>query len=245
MSLLELALVAVAGFAAGLVGFVTGLASIVSYPALLAVGIPPVAANVTNTVAMVAAGAGSVTNSASALAKDRRALVPQAAICVAGGAVGAAILLAAPAASFAAVVPVLIVIASVALLLQPRLREHAGDRTFPVLYPIGLFLVSVYGGYFGAGAGVMVLALNLICTSQSFWRASILKSFLLGLANLVAAIGFAFFGPVHWIAGLVMGVGAFAGGWCGPPVVRRVDQRYLRIAVALCGFGLAAWLAIR
>lgn len=237
--------VVIAGFFAGLIGYITGLASIVSYPALLAVGIPPVAANVTNTVAMVAVGAGSMTNSAAELRQDRPQLLGYSMCCVGGGLVGAVTLLAAPAGTFEVVVPYLVALAALALLLQPLLRERAGDRAFPVLYPVGLFAVSIYGGYFGAGAGVMVLALTLICSAEPFWRASILKSFLLGLANLAAAISFAFFGPVHWLAGLAMGVGAFAGGWCGPPVVRRIDAKVLRIAVAVCGFGLAIWLAVR
>ena len=101
------------------------------------------------------------------------------------------------------------------------------------------------GGYFGAGAGVVFLALTLICTSEQIWRASILKSYLLGVANLVAAIGFAVFGPVHWVAAAAMAAGAFAGGWCGPPLVRRIPPNLLRVTVALAGFGLAVWLAVR
>ncbi|MDF0530762.1 sulfite exporter TauE/SafE family protein [Tsukamurella sp. 8F] len=245
MSIVDLLLVAVAGFGAGLVGFVTGLASIVSYPALLAVGIPPVAANVTNTVAMVAIGVGSTTQAASQVAKERRGLAQQVVLCALGGVVGAAVLLLAPASSFEAAVPALIAIAALALLLQPSLRARAGDRTFPVAYPIGLFIVSIYGGYFGAGAGVMMLALMLVATDQSVWRASVLRSFLLAVANLVAAIGFALWGPVHWPAAIAMSIGAYAGGYCGPPVVARVHPRVLRIGVAVCGFGLAAWLALR
>jgi uncharacterized membrane protein YfcA len=243
VGVIELVAIAVAGFAAGLVGFITGLASLISYPALLAVGLSPVAANVTNTVAMVAVSGGSVANSVSELATDKARLIRLAVIASVGGAVGAAILLLAPGQSFAMVVPVLVAMASGAILLQPRLRRLAGKRTFPVLFPVGVFLGAVYGGYFGAGAGVMVLALILVCTSEPMWRAAIERSYVLGLANLVAAIGFAFFGPVHWPAAIAMAIGGFAGGWCGPPVVRRIDQDLLRIVVAVCGLGLALWLA--
>ncbi len=113
------------------------------------------------------------------------------------------------------------------------------------MFSVAVFVVAVYGGYFGAGAGVVFYALVLICTSEQIWRASILKSYLLGVANLVAAIGFAVFGPVHWGAAAAMAVGAFAGGYCGPPLVRRIPPNLLRVGVALAGFGLAVWLALR
>ncbi|WP_019202020.1 sulfite exporter TauE/SafE family protein [Tsukamurella sp. 1534] len=243
MSSVELVLVCLAGFAAGLIGFLTGLASIVSYPALLAVGLPPVAANVTNTVAMVAVGGGSVANSVPELSEDKPRMARLALVALVGGAAGAAILLVAPGESFAAVVPVLVAIAAVAILVQPRLRALAGERTFPVLYYGGVFLAAVYGGYFGAGAGVMILAITLVCTTLPMWRAVIEKSFALGVANLVAAIAFAVFGPVHWPAAIALAVGGFAGGWCGPPVAERVDQDLLRRVVGVCGLALAAWLA--
>ncbi|MEC4615253.1 sulfite exporter TauE/SafE family protein [Tsukamurella tyrosinosolvens] len=243
MTALTVAALVVAGFGAGLIGYITGLASIVSYPALLAFGLSPVAANVTNTVAMVAVGGGSIASSASELAKDRSQMRTLAAAAVAGGAVGSALLLLAPGDTFERVVPVLIAVAAIAILLQPHLHERAAVRRLARFYPAGVFLVAVYGGYFGAGAGVMILALTLLVTSEPLWRAAMLKSYALGLANLVAAIGFAVFGPVHWPAAIAMAIGGFAGGWCGPPVVARIDAAKLRVAVAVCGLGLAAWLA--
>jgi uncharacterized protein len=252
VTLLDFGLLVVAGFFAGLVGFVTGLASLVSYPALLAAGLPPVAANVTNTVALVAAGVGATANASSELAKDGRQLVRYAAYSAIGGLVGALVLLWAPAGSFERVVPFLVAFAAVALLLQPRLRLLSGQREFPggsgaggtthAIFPVGLFFVAIYGGYFGAGAGVIFLALALVCTSNSMWRASILKSFFLGVANLVAAVIFAFSGEVNWLAALALGIGAFAGGYSGPPVVKVIPPTVLRIGVGLCGLGLAAWL---
>ncbi|MBY6569811.1 sulfite exporter TauE/SafE family protein, partial [Rhodococcus sp. BP-154] len=126
MTLLDFGLLVVAGFFAGLVGFVTGLASLVSYPALLAAGLSPVAANVTNTVALVAVGVGATSNASSELAKDGKQLVRFAAYSAIGGLVGALVLLWAPAGSFEIVVPFLVAFAAVALLLQPRLRLLAG-----------------------------------------------------------------------------------------------------------------------
>ncbi|MFD6062214.1 sulfite exporter TauE/SafE family protein [Rhodococcus wratislaviensis] len=245
MSLLDIGLLVVAGFFAGLVGFVTGLASIVSYPALLAVGLPPVTANVTNTVAMVAVGVGALSNSTREVADTGPKLWRWALYSAAGGLVGAGILLVAPAGSFEAIVPFMVAFAALALLLQPRLRALAGGRDMPRAYSVSLFVVAIYGGYFGAGAGVIFLAIALILTSEKIWRATILKSFLLGVANLVAAIGFAVFGPVHWGAAAAMAIGALAGGWCGPPVVRRIPPSVLRVVIAIAGFGLAAWLWVR
>ncbi|RRQ25019.1 sulfite exporter TauE/SafE family protein [Rhodococcus sp. Eu-32] len=277
MTLLDFGLLVVAGFFAGLVGFVTGLASLVSYPALLAAGLPPVAANVTNTVGLVAAGIGATANASSELAKDGKQLVRFAAYSAIGGLVGALVLLWAPAGSFEIVVPFLVAFAAVALLLQPRLRLLAGGPTqghgrgaggttqghgsgaggpaqghgsgaggtAQRFYPVGLFFVAIYGGYFGAGAGVIFLALALVCTSNSMWRASILKSFFLGVANLVAAVIFAFSGEVNWLAALALSIGAFVGGYSGPPVVKVIPPTVLRIGVGLCGLGLAAWLFLK
>ncbi|WML62109.1 sulfite exporter TauE/SafE family protein [Rhodococcus sp. AH-ZY2] len=245
MTPVDLLLLAVAGFFAGLIGFVTGLASIVSYPALLAAGLPPVAANVTNTVAMVGVGVGALANSTREVVDTGPRLWRWTAYSALGGLVGAVVLLWAPAGSFEAVVPYMVAFAALALLLQPRIRALSGGRDLPGPYSALLFVVAVYGGYFGAGAGVVFLAVTLICTSEHIWRATILKSYLLGVANVVAAIGFAVFGPVHWGAAAAMALGAVAGGWCGPPVVRRIPPDVLRVGVALAGFGLAVWLALR
>ncbi len=242
MTPLVFALLVVAGFFAGLVGFVTGLASLVSYPALLAAGLSPVSANVTNTVAMVAVGVGSTTKASAEIARDGKALIRLGVISALGGVTGAVLLLMAPEGSFEAVVPFLVAFAAIALLLQPRIRALSGNTEFPTLYPIALFFVAVYGGYFGAGAGVIFLALALICTSDTIWRASVLKSFFLGIANFIAAILFAFSGHVDWWAALALSLGAFVGGYCGPPVVKVIPPTLLRIAVGILGLGLAGWL---
>ncbi|MFD3508460.1 sulfite exporter TauE/SafE family protein [Nocardia sp. NPDC058666] len=243
MTALDFFLLVVAGLFTGLIGFVTGMASIVSYPALLAVGLPPVAANVTNTVAMVAVGVGATANSGRELTGRGPTLVRWAVLSAAGGALGALALVVAPDDAFEVIVPFLVALASLALLVQPVVRRHVGELNAPWIMPLGILLISVYGGYFGAGAGVIYLSMMLLCTSESVWSASILKSFLLGIANLVAAIGFAFFGPVHWGAALALGAGALVGGWCGPPVVKVIPPSVLRVTVGICGLGLAVYLA--
>ncbi|MEE4024241.1 sulfite exporter TauE/SafE family protein [Gordonia sp. PKS22-38] len=246
MSPADVVFLILAGFGAGLIGYITGLASVVSYPALLAVGLSPIAANVTNTVSLVAVGIGSTSQSGRVLLDgDRRRLIGGAIASLVGGTIGAVTLLLTPPDAFEAIVPYLVALAAVALLVQPVLRRWATrheDR--PAVWLMALVVISIYGGYFGAGAGIMVLALMLVLTSEPLWRAALSKSLFLGIANTVAAIGFMIFGPVHWTAALAMAVGCLAGGWCGPPVVKRLPAEPLRIVVGLGGLGLAVWLAV-
>lgn len=255
MSVADLLLLLAAGFLAGVIGYVTGLASIVSYPALLLVGLPPLTANVTNTVALVAVGIGSFAKSGRVLLADDpstpqgvgggKALAQASLTALFSGAVGAAVLLLSPDKVFAFVVPYLVALASLALLAQPRLRSGLGERAaHPGWWLLGVFAVSIYGGYFGAGAGVMFVALAMVLSGLPLWRATLLKSALLGIANAVAAVGFIIFTHVHWPAAIAMGLGCLLGGWVGPPVVAHLPATPLRIAIGVGGLGLALWLAL-
>ncbi|WP_026306609.1 sulfite exporter TauE/SafE family protein [Smaragdicoccus niigatensis] len=245
MTVLEFAGLVLAGYGAGLIGFVAGMASLVSFPALLAAGLTPVAANATNTVALVAVGIGSTVRSGEELAGRGRELRTWIIVFAIGGGLGCALLLLSPPSSFDAAVPFLVALAGLALLLQPRLQRLHSSVHHERMTAIAMFLVAVYGGYFGAGAGVMFLALLLAARDESMHAASVLKSFLLGVANLTAAIAFCIFGPVHWWASLAVAIGAFLGGWTGPPVVKALPQDKLRIAIGIGAFGLAAWLFFR
>ena len=240
------AVLLLAGLAAGLVGSVAGLASLISYPALLAVGLGPVAANVTNTVALVGSGIGSALGSKVELTGQSGRLRPLAVAAALGGAAGGGLLLLTPADAFAAVVPWLIALASVLVLVAPapsELAPHAPARAGPLLHA-GIFLIGIYGGYFGAAAGVMMLALLLLSTRDTTVRAIAAKNVLLGVANGVAALTFVLLGPVDWAAVLPMALGFFAGGRLGPAVARRAPARLLRVLVGLSGLGLAAFLAL-
>lgn len=242
-------LLVAAGFAAGLCSTVAGLASLFSYPALLAAGLPPLAANVTNTVALTTTAVGAASASRTELAGQGPTLRRFAPVVLLGGAAGAGLLLLTPPGAFEAVVPVLIAAASVVLLLQPRIRRFAerrssgpGQRPNPLVIA-GMFGVAVYGGYFGAAAGVLLLALLLVGLPVTLLQGNALKNVLLGLANAVAAVGFAVAGPVHWAAVPPMAVGLLAGSRIGPAVARRLPATGLRIAIAVAGLGLAAALA--
>ncbi len=234
-----------AGALAGTVGTAGGITSLISYPALLAVGLSPLTANVTNIVALVTCWPGSALASRPELTGQAPWLRRWAPLAVAGAAVGSGLLLWTPAGVFGQVVPFLLVFAAISLLAQPRLsawqRRHlvGGDR---FLLPFGLLSVSVYGGYFGAGSGVMVLALLLLCVDQHIATANALKNMFLGLASAVSAVIFVVWGHVDWTAAAALGVGAFVGSTAGPPVARRAPGPVLRGLVALTGLGLAVRL---
>jgi uncharacterized membrane protein YfcA len=235
-----------AGVGAGLAGSVAGLASLISYPALLAVGLAPVTANVTNTVALVASGIGSALGSRVELTGQSERLRRLGVAAASGGAFGAGLLLLTPAAAFEAVVPVLIATASVLVLVAPAPAELGHLAALPAgpWLTAGIFGVGVYGGYFGAAAGVMMLAMLLMSTGETTVRAIAAKNVLLGLANGVAALGFVLLGPVSWAAVLPLAVGFLAGGWAGPAVARRAPARLLRMLVGLAGLALAGYLAL-
>jgi uncharacterized protein len=235
-----------AGFAAGLAGTVAGLASLFSYPALLVAGLPPIAANVTNTVALTATSIGAAAGSRPELAgrgPTLRRLAPMTAL---GGAVGAGLLLLTPSGAFEVVVPGLVAAASVVLLAAPRLRRAAERRALGGrALTAGLFAVMIYAGYFGAAAGVLILALLLVGLPVTVLQGNALKNVLLGLANAVATVGFALAAPVHWVAALPLAVGALAGARLGPVVARRLPETALRIGIGVAGLGLAVVLAVR
>lgn len=247
-SALHVLLLLGAGVLAGAVGSAGGITSLISYPALLAVGIPPLPATVTNSVALVACWPGSALGSQPELRGQGVWLRRWALVVVAGGVLGAGLLLSTPAGVFGRVVPFLVALGALALLLQPQLSAWQDGRS-PVskhwLLPVGLVALSVYNGYFGAGAGVMVLTLLLLTVDQHIPTANALKNMLVGVATFVSAVAFVFFGPVKWIAVVPLAVGMFAGSTVGPALARRVPGNLLRMLVALTGLGLAVrlWIA--
>ncbi|GAB2697460.1 sulfite exporter TauE/SafE family protein [Thalassiella azotivora] len=245
MSAVDVLLLLAAGVAAGVVGAGAGLASLVSYPALLAVGLPPLAANVTNTVSLTLTGAGAITGSRPELAGQAWRVRRFALMGLLGGTAGAALLLTTPAEAFEAVVPALVGFASLALLARPWLaRWHSAEpRDRHPAVSAGTALVAVYGGYFGAAAGVLLLAMLGAVVREPIARVNALKNVVLFSANVVAATGFAVFGPVRWWAALPLAAGCFLGGLVAPAVVRRLPETGLRLAIGTAGLVLAAVLA--
>ena len=156
-------------------------------------------------------------------------------------------MLSTPPGAFELIVPWLIGLASLAILLVPPPAELRGTlhRTVDSGQVItGVFLVGIYGGYFGAAAGVILLALLLASSGETLARSNALKNAILGLANGVAALGFAIFGPVQWLAVVPLSLGFLAGGRLGPAVVRRSPAKLLRAVVAVAGVAVAIRLGL-
>jgi uncharacterized protein len=249
-----------AGVLAGLVSVVASLASLVSYPVLLALGLPPLSANVTNTVALLFTGAGAAAGSRRELAGQGGRVRRLGTAAAAGGAAGAAVLLLTPASSFELVAPVLIGAGSVVLLAQPAVRRRlqargggdgGGDGGDGTAQPAGdrgralrvaVFGVAVYVGYFGAAGGILMLAVLATVLDESLARTNAVKNAISGLANAAAAVGFAVFGPVRWSFVLPLAAGFLIGGWAGPAVVRRLPAGVMRAGVAVAGLAIAVKL---
>jgi uncharacterized protein len=240
-------LLVIAGIAAGVLGSGGGVSSLVSYPALLAAGIAPLPANVANLVAGVAIGPGSALSSRRELGETRALLVRLLPATIIGSVVGAGLLLATPPGVFARVVPFLVAAGSLVLILQPsllRLSQGRGDRGR--LLDLALVgVVSVYGGYFGAGSGVMLLALLLVLVDSRIPPANAIKNLLLGVISVAAAVVLIATGPVLWAAVVPLAGGLLIGSTLGPIIVRRLPANLVRWAAAIFGFILAFYLWFR
>ena len=246
MTIWEVVLLVAAGITGGLAGSIAGLASVTTYPALLLVGLPPVAANVTNTVALVFNGVGSVAGSLPELKGQRDELKRLVPIGVLGGAIGAALLLSIPAEGFEKVVPILLAASAILIALPSRQRPAGTERsrTHVVLQGLAILAICVYGGFFGAAAGVLLLALFLSTGSASLAHANATKNVVLGVANFVAALVFIVLAPVHWLAVVPLGIGCLIGSRLGPIVVRHAPATPIRLTIAVAGIALAIKLGI-
>ncbi|MEV4013892.1 sulfite exporter TauE/SafE family protein [Nonomuraea angiospora] len=228
-----------AGVVAGVVSTVVSLASIVSYPALLAFGLPPLTANVTNTVALVFTGIGAAAGSRPELAGEGARVLRLGPVAAVGGATGALLLLVTPARTFELIAPWLIAMASLLLVRPPSGRAH-GEHG--VLGRVALFAVTIYTGYFGAAGGLMVFAVLALMFDHPAAKLNAMKNVMSGLANAVAALGFALFGPVDWAAAAPLAAGFLLGGWVGPRIARRLPGNSLRYLAAACGLAVAVKL---
>ena len=247
MSLVEASFLLVTGIVAGVVGSGGGITSLVSYPALLAVGIPPLPANVVNLVAAAAIGPGSAVTSRRELADAGPVLLRLLPIAAVGSVVGSVLLLTTPAGIFARLVPFLVAGGSVVLLAQPalmKLRERILLGA-PFLTVLLVGAVSIYSGYFGAGSGVMLLAVVSVLVDPRIPPANAIKNMLIGVSSLAAAAVFVVNGDVQWNAVLPLAGGLLIGSALGPVVVRHLPPNLVRWLAAAFGFLLAAYLWLR
>jgi uncharacterized membrane protein YfcA len=250
-SLGDVATIAAAGLGAGFVNGAAGGGSLVSYPLLLATGLDARTANITNTVGLLTGYVGGAVGFRDHLRTQRPRLRELSPIALAGGVVGALLLLSTSESTFEAVVPLLIVGACLLFAFQPVVRrrlverreQRVGERHDPtarlgVLALAGVFTAAVYGGYFGAGIGVILLAILGVVLDDPLPSVNGIRGVLSLLVNVVAAVVFAFGADVEWAVAGVMAVTCLVGGYAGARVSLRLPDKVLRFVVV--GFGLAA-----
>ena len=247
MSVLETLAIVGAGLVAGTINTIVGSGSLITFPTLLAFGFSPVVANVSNTIGLVPGSLSGAIAYRSELRGQRPRLMVLGIASVAGGVTGAVLLLALPGSVFRHVVPVLILIACVLVALQPGLSARLAlrpDRPAhggPVLFG-SVFLTGVYGGYFGAAQGVILIAILAICLDDKLQHLNGYKNVATGFVNLLAGILFIIFAPVNWsIAGLIA-VSSILGAQVGAKVGRRLPPQVLRAVIVVGGLSVAVYL---
>jgi len=241
MSVLEALLLVGAAFFAGTINTIVGSGSLVTFPTLLAIGYSPVVANVSNTIGITFGSVSGSVGYRRELGGQRHRTTVLGTASLTGGITGGVLLLTLPSSVFDAVVPVLILIAVVLVILQPRLSrfvaehrsrtvEHGGVELW-----IGIFLTGIYGGYFGAAQGVILLSLLGIFIADSMQRLNGVKNVLALIANGVAAILFVFFADVAWEVVVLVAAGSVVGAQLGAHVGRRLPAPVLRGVVVVVG----------
>lgn len=239
-------LLAAAGFAGGFINAAVGSGTLIVYPALLAAGVPPVAANGTNTTGL-ALGSFSSAWAYRLELRDRMAQLrfPIAATVI-GATLGASLVVALPAKVFTSIVPWLVGLATVLVAVQPLLARRVSEHRMGGRHRVWPWtgLIGIYGGYFGAAQGVMLMsALGLVYDADT-QRANAAKNILAAFANVTAAIVFAISGAVVWLAALAVMVGSVPGGYVGGRVARRLPRWALRTLVVLIGIGATLYLVL-
>jgi hypothetical protein len=269
LSAVDLTLAALAAVAAGAMNALAGGGTLITFPTLVALGLPPVAANVTNTLAVAPGALGGLLAQRRELSGQGRRLARLTPVALLGGLVGGFLLLHTDEALFRRLVPWLILAAAAVLAVQEPLRAvllrrlsgpsptaptpatsasptsgHHGDHS-EGLAMVSVFAAAIYGGYFGAGLGVILLAALGLVLHDSLTRLNATKQAIGFLANLAAAVLFGLDGPVYWPAALVMAIGAIAGGTIGGHLAGRVRANTLRRVVVSIGLVVGLVYLIR
>lgn len=246
MQVVQAGLLAGAGLVAGAVNTIAGAGSLLTFPALLAAGLSPLSANVTNCLGVIPGSASGAYGMRDQLAGLRPVLVRLSVWAAAGAVVGAVLLLQVPG-GFEQVVPVLVALAGLLVVGQPLVvrlagrsaATHASRATGPALGA-----VSVYSGYFGAAQGVMMVGVLGVLTPHPLRRANAVKNVLSVIANSVAGVVFALVAPVDWAAVLLLAVGSACGGPVGAALSRRIPPGPLRLGIAAVALVVAVRLAL-
>ena len=250
MSALEIVAVLVAGIWAGAINTVVGSGTLVTFPVLLAVGYPPVVANVSNSIGLVPGSAAGAWGYRRELAGQRDRAIRLLSASVLGAIVGAVLLLSLPAEAFEAIVPLFIVLALLGILFQKRLQaaiagradrgEHGGVLTW-----LGVLVGGIYGGYFGAAQGILLLSVMGLTLREELQRLNALKNVLAGTVNFVSGVVFVIVADVAWEAAGVVAVGATIGGVVGARYGRRLPADVLRAVIVVVGIAAIVLLVVR
>jgi uncharacterized membrane protein YfcA len=239
LSLLDVLAILAAGLVAGVVNAVVGTGTLLTFPTLLAVGYTPVVANMTNTVGLVLGSVSGVVGYRRELAGQGARAVELSIPTAIGAVCGAILLLALPAGVFHRVVPLLILFAVGLVIAQPRLsaflarhRDHAGSWW---ALRAGVLLAGVYGGYFGAGVGVLFISLLSVFLKDDLQRLNAIRNVLASVANGLAAVVFIVVGHVAWLAAGLLAVSSIAGGQLGASMGRRLPANVLRTLIVIGG----------
>ena len=241
VTLLEGFAIAAAGFGAGVVNGAAGGGSLVSFPALLAIGHPAIVANVTSTVGIWPGYVGGVAGYRSAVAAQRDRVVRLLPAAVLGSAVGVVVLLSTPEDAFRAAAPWLILGASSLFAVQPLVARWVGDSDHRLLgpasplLPFGVFLASIYGSYFGAGLGVILLALLGLFLGETMDRLNGLRGVIAMAVNCLALVLFALTAPVAWGAAGLMAITSLPGGFTGARIAQWLGPTWFRVVVVVFG----------
>jgi uncharacterized membrane protein YfcA len=240
MSASQIFLLALAGIAAGAINTVVGSGTLVTFPVLLAFGYPSVTANVSNTIGLVPGSLAGAWGYRGRLAGQRSNVVRLGAASVLGGLAGAVLLLSLPASTFDAIVPLFIAVALVLTLLQTKLRARLQRYSRPsrgsgVVTALAVFASGIYGGYFGAGQGILLLGILGVALPQDLQRTNALKNLLAGLVNGVASLYFVSTVHVEWAPSAVIAVTSMLGAHLGARYGKRLKPSTLRTIIVAVG----------
>jgi len=241
------ALLFVAAALGGAVNSVAGGGSFIAFPALLFAGVPPVAANATNTIALWPGTVASAVAYRRELREARRELVPLGIAGLVGGLAGSILLLRTAERTFVLLIPWLMLFATVLFSFGGAItrRLTRGARASLGLAAVAQLSISVYGGYFGGGMGIMTLAVLSLVGMTDIHRMNALKTVLASLVNGVAAIAFVIAGAARWAPGFVMMAGALIGGYAGAAIARRIDPKRVRRLVLVVAWGMTGYFFLR
>jgi uncharacterized protein len=244
VSLFEAVAILLAGVAAGTINTVVGSGTLITFPTLLAFGVPPVTANVSNTIGLVPGGIAGAIGYRRELVGQRPRVLRLATASLVGGLVGAVLLLVLPDDAFAAIVPVLILLGCVLVVLQPRISAWVAARHDAAgglphhgawwVWP-GVLLTGVYGGYFGAAQGVLLMAVLGIGVDETLQRLNAVKNVLAAIVNAIAGLLFIVVAEVDWQVVALIAVGSVVGAQIGATVGRRLPAAVLRVVIVVVG----------